>query len=132
MELKEIAKKEKITYERVRQLLYYDKICPIHNWDYTITCSKCIQEERLKSFFEFFEKVSNGRLLSQIRRLSVKSRKREIVYQRAALIKILIEHHSKGYAEIGRLMHFDHTSIIHLHRLANKLYGGKYVHRDKG
>lgn len=103
--VKLLAKKYKISNERIRQIISgYDYL----NKDYY----KKIKTEYEKNL----KKILNHNFTFELERLSVHNRTKEFTIQRYILIKYLHDKLKYSFSEIGRLLKRDHTTIIHIYK----------------
>jgi len=124
--LSEIAKKFKISNERVRQILLLPKTnwtnyivnvvnvkyCKTHKKTYLTSCQYC---KIKKEYKKRINKLADKFLEIECQRLSRPDRRAEIVCQRKMLIKYLRDKHRLSFLEIARLLKRDHTSVSSLY-----------------
>src|SRR3990167_6743832 len=103
LQIKELAKKYNLSYERIRQIRLAKKE--------THSKVKSEYEKRVKQI------VRRG-LLKEIERLTGKGRQRKIIIQKKILIKCLRDQYHFSFPQIGKLFKNDHTTIIHLYKNA--------------
>lgn len=103
-----------LTAERIRQIIQKTKekhlrFCIKHKLSIKTTCKICDLE---KSYFLSIKYLSFPALEKEIKRLSKKDRKKEIVIERNLLVKRLRDDMGFSFNKIGKLLKRDHTSII--------------------
>ncbi len=103
--LKEIGDKFNISSERVRQI-----VNDIPN------PKKELYKLAKKEYCDKISKILENNLSEEIERLSKCDRRKEIVIQRTALIKILRNKYGFSFRQIGFLLKRTHKSIINLYK----------------
>jgi DNA-directed RNA polymerase sigma subunit (sigma70/sigma32) len=113
----EIGSKFKISAERVRQILTdVIEFCDRHNRQFIGQCSYCKIENE---YVDRVHKIVADDLMGEIHRLSQHNRKREMVIQRIALIKLMRNKYEFTFNQIAKLLERDRNAIINLY---NKNY----------
>lgn len=120
----EITKQFQITRATLNLWLKIPLHCALHDKLYFKWCSECYSLGRLQHFEKLLLTLDEGRLKSQIERLSQKDRSGETFNQRALLVKKLHEDPElhMSFSDIGRLLKRDHTSISNAYQHSLKLY----------
>lgn len=117
MKYSEIAKKLGITLERVRQVVAQNgcsNYCSYHNHRYDKKCRFCRREDAyLKKLINFPELLQENWFRNEVLRLSVESRKKELVVERGVFIRKLHDDYFLTISEISKLMGFTTSNIIH-------------------
>lgn len=103
--LKEIGEKFNLSSERIRQIVN-DFSNSKEELYQTIKAQYC---DKLKG-------ILKDNLLEEIERLSKPDRRKELVIQRIALVKILHDEYGFSFRQIGFLMERTHKSIINLYK----------------
>lgn len=112
-----IAKRYKITNERVRQILLPKVIletsyCKSHKKTFLTVCQYCEMEREYK---KRINKLAKQSLETECIRLSRPDRRVDIVIQRKILVKYLRDRYKMSFPQIARLLKRDHTSISSLY-----------------
>lgn len=103
--LKEIGSKFDISSERVRQIVN----------DFSSSKEGLYQTIK-KEYCGKLKNILKNNLYEEIERLSKLDRRKELVIQRTALIKILYDKYGFSFRQIGFLLERNHKSIINLYK----------------
>lgn len=112
--LQEIANEVGVTSERIRQIVERKnhQYCSIHNIYSENKCSRCNIKE---NYVAKIKQIASHNLMDEVARLSKPDRHKEVVVQRQALVKLLIDEYQFNCFEVARLLERDHTSIAYLY-----------------
>lgn len=112
--LLDIAEKVDITPERVRQIIEEKsyRVCKIHRIRSKDVCRYCFVK---KNYIKRIKEITSATLMDEIARLSKQDRRKEVVAQRQALVRILRDKYKFNFLEIADLLERDQTSIVHLY-----------------
>lgn len=103
--LKEIGCKFNLSSERIRQII----------GDFSNSKAELYQIIK-KEYCVNISDILKVNLLEEIDRLSKPDRRKELVIQRTALIKVLHDEYGFSFRQIGFLMERTHKSVINLYR----------------
>jgi len=115
--MKEIAGLFGVTVTRIGQLLKPHERCAIHGVDYTTRCYRCVTKEKMD---KALSRVEREGLMTEIRALKVRDRRKHIVARRELLVKKLHNRYGLSFAQIESFW----TEIIRVYSIStirNKL-----------
>src|SRR5579872_363949 len=111
--LSEIGRKFHVTAERIRQILAQKEVhrCLTHKLYYKEQCYLCVEQE---VYSKILLKLKKDNLRSEIRKLSVQDRSKEVVIRRKLLVKKLHDNYKMSFRKIGKELKRDHSTIMNL------------------
>ncbi len=114
MTLEEIGSIEKVTKERIRQILspVKYKTCKIHKIKYLVNCHYCYWK---KLYSENLKKLPDSHIEIEGKRLSIQDRNLNLVIQRVLFIRKLRDKKKMKWREIAELLKRDRSSITNLY-----------------
>lgn len=111
--LGEIAKKFKLSTERVRQIVSFEKnYCLNHNTSFTDRCGYCDIEKTCRDNYLDFNRKE---LLDEGKELAKLGRYREDIIKKRVFVRIMRDTFGFSFSGIGRILKKDHSTILNLY-----------------